>query len=136
MIVAFEDGKVKEKGTHEDLMQMKGLYFSLVERQMAGKENMGDLKVDEEDEESTIEYSKQVSTKEKVGPMKTTKKEEKETLSVNQTALFMRLLSHNKPEMPFIVVGLLGALLFGASTPFFVAVIGDMLSVVSEEDIE
>ena len=83
MIVAFEDGKVKEKGTHEDLMQMKGLYFSLVERQMAGKENMGDLKVDEEDEESTIEYSKQVSTKEKVGPIKTTEKEGKETLSVN-----------------------------------------------------
>ena len=32
MIVALADGVVKEKGTHEDLMDMKGLYFSLVTR--------------------------------------------------------------------------------------------------------
>jgi len=135
MIVAFENGKVKEKGTHEDLMQLKGLYFSLVERQMAGKEKMDDHEVADEDQDTTLEYSKQISTKEKVGPIKTKQKEEKETLSVNRTALFMRLLSYNMPEMPFIVVGLLGSLLFGVSTPLFGAVFGDILSVLSEQDI-
>ena len=32
MIVAISEGEVREKGTHEDLMELKGLYFSLVTR--------------------------------------------------------------------------------------------------------
>ena len=38
LIVAIEDGQVKEQGTHSELMALGGLYSSLVERQMAGKE--------------------------------------------------------------------------------------------------
>ena len=36
--MAIEDGQVKEQGTHSELMALGGLYSSLVERQMAGKE--------------------------------------------------------------------------------------------------
>ena len=32
MIVAINKGEVEEKGTHEDLMELKGLYYSLVTR--------------------------------------------------------------------------------------------------------
>merc|ERR1711892_405122 len=136
MIVAFEDGKVKEKGTHEDLMELKGLYFSLVERQMTGKEDMGDIEKLDDEIDSSIQYSKQVSTKENGVPVNNAEKETKEKLSVNRTALFMRLLSYNMPELPYIIVGLLGSLLFGVSTPLFGAVFGDILSVLAEEDIE
>ncbi len=33
LIVGFEAGRVKEKGTHEELMEMKGIYYELVKRQ-------------------------------------------------------------------------------------------------------
>lgn len=36
VIFAFEDGKVKEYGTHTDLMDRKGLYYKLVLTQQAG----------------------------------------------------------------------------------------------------
>jgi len=136
MIVAFEDGKVKEKGTHEDLMEMKGLYFSLVERQMAGKEGLDDLKKVDDDVESPAKYSKQISSKDKSYSVINKEKETKNELKVNRLNLFMRLLALNRPELPFIGVGLLGALLFGASTPLFGAVFGDILSVLSEQDID
>ena len=35
MICVIENGKVKEKGTHDDLMKMEGSYYNLVIRQTA-----------------------------------------------------------------------------------------------------
>uniref|UniRef100_A0A5F8HDW4 Multidrug resistance protein 1 n=1 Tax=Monodelphis domestica TaxID=13616 RepID=A0A5F8HDW4_MONDO len=37
LIVVFQDGKVKEQGTHQELMAQKGLYFSLVNVQSGAK---------------------------------------------------------------------------------------------------
>ena len=38
LIVALKDGIIQEKGTHDELMKCKGLYFSLVESQLSGKD--------------------------------------------------------------------------------------------------
>ena len=38
-IVALKDGKVAEQGTHEELMEMNGVYHSLVESQLAPMED-------------------------------------------------------------------------------------------------
>ena len=38
LIVALKDGIVQEKGTHDELMKCKGLYFDLVESQLSGKD--------------------------------------------------------------------------------------------------
>ena len=117
-------------------MEMKGLYFSLVERQMAGKEGLDDLEKVDDDIESPAKYSKQISSKDKSYSVINKEKETTNELKVNRLNLFMRLLALNRPELPFIGVGLLGALLFGASTPLFGAVFGDILSVLSEQDID
>jgi len=135
LIVALQDGKVKEKGTHEELMEIKGLYHSLVERQMAGKEDIEELNQLDDDDDTTVKYSKQDSKKEKYNLHTNKDKDGKQELKVNRITLFMRLLSFNMPELPFIITGLIGALLFGASTPLFAAVFGDILSVLSEQDI-
>ena len=37
-IYAFKDGHVQEKGTHDELMSMEGIYHSLVMRQLQQEE--------------------------------------------------------------------------------------------------
>ena len=129
MIVAFENGNVKEKGTHEDLMELKGLYYSLVERQTTGDENDKDSKVSDLKETTYKTTNKDIS--------KVTKKDiEDETLRQSRMTLYRRLIAMNMPELPFIIVGLLGSLLFGIASPLFAAAFGDMLVVLSETDIE
>merc|ERR1712073_4981 len=91
MIVAFEDGCVKEKGTHEDLMELKGLYYSLVERQTTG-----------EDSDKDKTKSKTIEEKSKKN-----KKNEDAKLSKSRLTLYRRLLALNMPELPFIILGML-----------------------------
>lgn len=43
VIFAFEGGKVKEYGTHQDLMSKKGLYYKLVITQQAGMDSQASL---------------------------------------------------------------------------------------------
>ena len=38
MIVAMDAGVVRETGSHAELMERRGLYYSLVNRQLAGKD--------------------------------------------------------------------------------------------------
>ena len=40
LILALDQGKVAEAGTHAELMEKSGLYHSLVVRQLAGKEEV------------------------------------------------------------------------------------------------
>ena len=55
LIVALKDGKVNEMGTHEELMKRRGLYYGLVESQLAGKDEEADAveELPEDDEEAT-----------------------------------------------------------------------------------
>lgn len=43
IIFAFEKGKVAEYGTHEELMERKGVYYNLVINQQAGTTDDEDL---------------------------------------------------------------------------------------------
>ena len=49
----MEAGAVKEVGTHAELMAKEGLYFSLVNRQMAGK----DQQSEDGEEEETVDIT-------------------------------------------------------------------------------
>merc|ERR1711974_126598 len=66
IIVAIEEGRVKEMGTHDELMVKEGLYHSLVTRQMEGKillDNDNDQKLypDLEDEMDTNKFERKDS---------------------------------------------------------------------------
>ena len=56
LIVALKDGKVNEMGTHEELMKRRGLYYGLVESQLAGKDEEADAveELPEDDEAAKI----------------------------------------------------------------------------------
>ena len=128
MIVAFENGNVKEKGTHEELMEQKGLYYSLVERQTTGDETGNQVKI-----KGLEEKTNEAAKKEKKRSNSVVEKEE--TLKQSRLTLYLRLLKLNMPELPYIIIGLIGSVAFGIASPLFAAAFGDMLEVLSEQDI-
>ena len=139
MIVALEEGKVKEKGTHAELMELGGLYHSLVERQLAGKEEVGEeerqhLQRKTPGRISARQMSKQMSV---VGDLDTAKQEDdKEELKTGMVKLFQRLLAYNKPELPWILLGVVFAFGFAVASPFFAVIFGDFLESLGMENIE
>ena len=142
MIVALEEGKVKEKGTHEELMELGGLYRSLVERQLAGKEEVGDGRrkmIDNHLERSapgrfsTRQMSKQASVT--GNPSVEEYEDDKKELKTGMFTLFKRLLAYNKPELPWILLGVVFAFGFAVASPFFAVIFGDFLEGLGMEDI-
>ena len=84
-----QNGSVKEKGTHEDLMELRGLYFSLVERQTTGEDAAKGAKKQKDkmqDKESDQDAAK----------TKVVEKEDETKLTQSRLKLYGRLLSLNK----------------------------------------
>ena len=132
-IVAMEAGSVREVGTHAELMVKEGLYYSLVNRQMAGKEQTNEANQEEESLEDGLispekdkvfskQMSKQVSIKEH-------KKTEKSVSKQSRGTLIRRLMAKNKPEWLYIIVGCIFSMCFGALTPLFGTLFGDVMGV-------
>ncbi len=56
LIVALDKGEMVEYGTHDDLMEQKGLYYELVTAQtQKEKEKEGDGDSDKEDDDDEVE---------------------------------------------------------------------------------
>jgi ABC-type multidrug transport system ATPase subunit len=63
LIIGLEHGQVIEYGTHDDLMERKGLYYELVTAQtQKEKEKVVDPEADKEDEEIEEEFNRQRSS--------------------------------------------------------------------------
>ena len=86
-----QNGCVKEKGTHEDLMELKGLYFSLVERQTTGDEGGKGQKKQRDNKEAADKENKSDAAKNKA-----VEKEDETKLTQSRLKLYGRLLSLNK----------------------------------------
>ncbi|GCB71343.1 hypothetical protein scyTo_0001535 [Scyliorhinus torazame] len=90
VIAAFNKGMITEEGTHSELMNRKGIYYSLVMQQ----------------EESFPEVS------------------------------FSGILALNKSEWPYIVIGIMGAIVAGAVIPAFAVVFSRIIGVFAITDPE
>ena len=82
---------MKEKGTHEDLMELRGLYFSLVERQTTGDEGAKGQKKQRDNKEAADKENKSDAAKNKA-----VEKEDETKLTQSRLKLYGRLLSLNK----------------------------------------
>ena len=126
---------MRETGTHEELMEKQGLYYSLVNRQMAGKDEgfedgddtssaaSEDRAGKMEDTKAKRMLSKQVSTKVK------TKQQEADVVKQSKWKLIGRLMKMNQPEWPWILCGTIFAVFFGSLTPLFGTLFGDVMGV-------
>ena len=159
IIVAIEEGRVKEMGTHDELMVKEGLYHSLVTRQMEGKiilDNDNDQKLypDLEDEMDTNKFerkdsligkltrklsrrlSRTLSTNKKDGK-ETAKEEAKKDVEEDLPKIQVsRLLKRNKAEMLYIIIGALASIAMASLMPVFAILFGKILGVLGYVDID
>ena len=144
LIVALKEGRVAEKGTHEELMEMKGLYHSLVESQLAPKEDteeqdeleeMEDIKRPESRSSRKLsrDLSKQFSRQMSMVPQDEKEPLENVKITTGRWTLFKKLLKLNSPETCYLIGGIIAAIVFGCLPPLFGVLFGEFISVFQED---
>ncbi|XP_059510600.1 ATP-dependent translocase ABCB1 isoform X1 [Stegostoma tigrinum] len=150
VIAAFDNGVITEQGKHSELMQNKGVYYSLVMHQNSCRDNESDEKTDDtlkevkpsENEQKSVKIINRNSIKSKKSNMKhqqfasseqehTTEanEQEKELEESLQEISYSRILALNKPEWLYIAVGLLTSMISGAVSPAFAVVFSKIIGV-------
>uniref|UniRef100_A0A8C3CP10 Bile salt export pump n=1 Tax=Cairina moschata TaxID=8855 RepID=A0A8C3CP10_CAIMO len=103
VIIGFEHGRAVERGTHEELMKRKGVYFMLVTLQ-----SKGDAALTRAATESKC--LEPVVVEEDIKPVP-----------------FTRILKYNASEWPYMVLGSLGAAVNGAVSPLYALLFSQIL---------
>ncbi|XP_069835208.1 ATP-dependent translocase ABCB1-like [Dendropsophus ebraccatus] len=176
VIAGFHNGVVVEQGSHDDLMNKKGVYYSLVMLQSYDKtEEIGDSSdpedVDEEGDEEEgeiFEYDdknedyaeiaedlqdpkaldiinrngihrhssarKRSSTKRKSKSKKSTDDSKKVVEEDLPTYSLSKILALNKPELFYMVIGVIAAAINGGIYPTFAVIFGKMIGAFSMTD--
>ena len=162
LIVAIDSGKVKEMGTHNELMNNKDLYYSLVMRQMANKQedednlpsnekiypNLDEAKDERvDDDESKIgkfarsasrasrRLSRQMSQLKMGRERQDTEKNDTGDDDLPKIQM-MRIMKRNSPEYIYIFIGVLASSAMGAVRPLLGIIFGNILGVLSYEDTQ
>ncbi|UJR22125.1 hypothetical protein I4U23_025189 [Adineta vaga] len=155
LIVALENGQVKESGTHHELMKQKGLYYELVmaqhrkEEEKEKQETNSDSENDENETEAHGTWAQQVLANRRVSKQSMNSagnsdgyNESADELSDNssKTKKFSRLpfllqiAKFNIPEWYWILLGALVSLGSGAVQPLYGYIFASLYSTVNEPD--
>uniref|UniRef100_A0A8C5R9Z2 Bile salt export pump n=1 Tax=Leptobrachium leishanense TaxID=445787 RepID=A0A8C5R9Z2_9ANUR len=106
VIIGFEHGRAVERGTHDELLERKGVYFTLVTLQSQGDKAL-----------NAMEKKGKYDGEEKVEP-----------------APVARILKYNAPEWPYMLVGSFGAAVNGAVSPLYALLFSQILGTFSLPD--
>ena len=131
LIVSFEEGQVKEQGTHEELMKNEGLYHSLVMRQMTG--HAENLDYDKSEKET---FSKQLSIMSDYEPVVFSKEVQKTTKKYGNMTILKKLLKINSPEIGYLIFGIMCSAAFGFTNIAFAILFGDVFSIFALDPTE
>ncbi|XP_055511581.1 ATP-binding cassette, sub-family B (MDR/TAP), member 4 [Leucoraja erinacea] len=139
VIAGLEDGVIAELGTHEQLMETKGIYYNLVTTQTFKREN--------EDQEGTDDKTEAKSTKKilpgqpKQGSVKKAKIVEEKTDASEDAqdedlpnVSFLRVLKMNKKEWPYLLMGTFCAVINGILQPAFAIIFSEIIGVFAHPD--
>uniref|UniRef100_A0A8C6YQ13 Phosphatidylcholine translocator ABCB4-like n=1 Tax=Nothoprocta perdicaria TaxID=30464 RepID=A0A8C6YQ13_NOTPE len=136
LIAAFENGVIREQGTHNELIEQKGVYYKLVNMQVtSGTDDQL------EEEENALDISemalkgsllvgqKRQSTRKSMKRFRI----QSDELDVKDNdvppASFFKIMKLNKTEWPYFVLGTLCAIVNGALQPVFSVIISDVIGV-------
>uniref|UniRef100_A0AAR2KX54 ATP-binding cassette sub-family B member 5 n=1 Tax=Pygocentrus nattereri TaxID=42514 RepID=A0AAR2KX54_PYGNA len=133
VIAGFKDGQVVEQGTHRELMNKKGVYYSLVMQQVK-IENGGF-------ERSSIRHSMNLqrkSSKRKSAKKKKSKKSKKSNPKEEKVpeVPFSRIMALNKTEWPFVMMGTVASFVGGGVYPCVGILFAKIIGVFAEIDPE
>ncbi|RIA99770.1 ATP-binding cassette transporter [Glomus cerebriforme] len=141
-IVVMSQGDILEIGRHDELIASKGVYFGLVQAQeLKTKKEESDLFDDDDDDQSvsiTLDEKKHKNFLRRIETKASTVKsiqeiEENEKRS-KQSAPIARVLRLQKPEIPYLIIASLGAMINGSVMPLFSLVFSTLLSIFAEID--
>ena len=141
MIVTIANGRVKEKGTHEELMALKGEYFKLIELQTKIndddilKENKNNISQTLEDN-CSISSSESLSCKSKSSSLKSCKEQTKEKSSKRKKCLHYerKLLRYQKNDALWIIFGCVSQMAYGAIFPCVAFLFSEIYTIFSMVD--
>ncbi|KAG9485029.1 hypothetical protein GDO78_008248, partial [Eleutherodactylus coqui] len=171
VIAGFHNGVVVEQGSHDDLMNKKGVYYSLVMLQSYDKteekEDSDYEEADEEDEEifdyddKNEDYEENAANFQNTDGLDTvngsdlhrrskrisrrsTKRKSKSKTTVNNAKevsednlpkfSLSKILALNKPEMCYIILGVIAAAICGGIYPTFAVIFGKVIGAFSIQD--
>uniref|UniRef100_A0A803WDY0 Bile salt export pump n=1 Tax=Ficedula albicollis TaxID=59894 RepID=A0A803WDY0_FICAL len=117
VIVGFEHGRAVERGTHEELLQRKGVYFMLVTLQSKGDTAPNR----EETEKNKGQHALKLH--------RICRNSHKDAKPVP----FTRILKYNASEWPYLVLGSLAAAVNGAVNPLYALLFSQILGVCYEK---
>uniref|UniRef100_A0A670JM10 Bile salt export pump n=1 Tax=Podarcis muralis TaxID=64176 RepID=A0A670JM10_PODMU len=130
VIIGFEHGRAVERGKHEELMERKGVYFTLVTLQSQGDKALTDTSVQSK---YLILSTSRALRKPLCQRSEPTAVKVEEVKPANVT----RILKYNAPEWPYMLIGSLGAGFNGAVNPLYALLFSQILgtfSILDEEE--
>ncbi|XP_061088168.1 ATP-binding cassette, sub-family B (MDR/TAP), member 4 [Conger conger] len=144
VIAGFENGRIVELGTHRELMARNGVYHTLVTMQTFKTA----ASMDEEEEEVIVDQKspsvmsesslfRRKSTKTSPEDTKADQKKDKSDESEEEKVppvSFLKVLRLNRPEWPYIVVGVLCATINGGMQPAFAIIFSKIIGVFAKTD--
>uniref|UniRef100_A0A8C7K183 ATP-binding cassette, sub-family B (MDR/TAP), member 11a n=1 Tax=Oncorhynchus kisutch TaxID=8019 RepID=A0A8C7K183_ONCKI len=142
VIIGFEHGRAVESGTHNDLLEKKGVYFTLVTLQNQGND-MPSVKTNTGPDNETIEeeilqsfsrgsYESGLVTLLMINN-DSSKEEAEERV---EPAPVARILKYNKSEWPYMLLGSIGAAINGSVNPIYAILFSQILGTFSIRDLD
>ena len=130
LIYALKDGKVVEKGTHDELMSHKGYYASLIKSEIK-KEILGEKDIKEK---LKLKNMRNMTLK-FTGFAGNTMKSDLEQKSEDETNFELsKILELVKDNKCYIVIGILGGLIYGAYIPCVSLLLGKITTSFALKD--
>lgn len=121
LIIVMKEGEIIEKGTHNELLNLDGLYKSLVDAQNLKMESTLDLKSDLKADETVFDSNVPIENPNFETLVKIDQKEETKDLvaTKQRKPSYARLFRLNSPEWFLILLGSVSAGINGALMPLF-----------------
>lgn len=124
-IIGFASGRIVEQGTHKSLLDIEnGVYANLCKMQTFEKDE-------------TVDKSKVSKKKVNMDRQKSTNKaEDDEELKEDlPESPWSKILAMNKPEAPYMIVGLFFSAITGAAQPLFAVIFAEILAIFSDSTL-
>uniref|UniRef100_A0A671WU13 ATP-binding cassette, sub-family B (MDR/TAP), member 11a n=1 Tax=Sparus aurata TaxID=8175 RepID=A0A671WU13_SPAAU len=126
VIIGFEHGQAVEKGTHSELIERRGVYFTLVTLQNQGTSNTTKDVISEGQEDLEIK-----SRSSSFGSCASSKRYNEHV----EPAPVARILKYNQPEWPYMLLGSLGAAVNGSVNPIYAILFSQILGTFAIPDL-
>lgn len=133
-IIVIDGGNVKEIGTHQELIDARGIYYNMAHLQNLEKEkqaiNSNNYSINSN---TQIELSKSI---EEIcySNNKIINDEDNDDDNINQSLPLRQLIKFIIPDKNYLIIATLFSFICGLSIPIYAFVFGDVLGVLSSTD--